>query len=176
MFENCTFQITTKSLRGQWVKRQLFCPTCSKLKYKMSEDIALMNSFCWLSIVVLLSRKWLKYQCKGLIQPVMIDSLMQKGRNSMTNAPELCKFGRIWMMVLWLSSPLDGISIHLCWYSRTQLWSPIIGLILWMHLANERQRYNVTSSLIGWAHSKMIPILWHNHSFQNIHNTVKSLI
>ena len=29
--------------------------------------------------------------------------------------------------------------------------------ILWMHPANERRRYNVKSSLIGWAHSQNDP-------------------
>ena len=28
------------------------------------------------------------------------------------------------------------------------------GIILWIRLANERWRYNVTSSLIGWAHTQ----------------------
>ena len=31
------------------------------------------------------------------------------------------------------------------------------GIVLWMHPANERPRYNVTSSLIGWAHSQNDP-------------------
>ena len=38
--------------------------------------------------------------------------------------------------------------------------SQVTGIILYMHPANERWPYNVTSSLIGWAHSrihKMIP-------------------
>ena len=30
----------------------------------------------------------------------------------------------------------------------------IAGIILCMHPANGRRRYNVTSSLIGWAHSQ----------------------
>ena len=30
-------------------------------------------------------------------------------------------------------------------------------MILWMHLANERRRYIVTSSHISWAHTQMIP-------------------
>ena len=33
------------------------------------------------------------------------------------------------------------------------------GIILCMHPANERRRYNVTSSLIGWAHSQTDPCL-----------------
>ena len=31
------------------------------------------------------------------------------------------------------------------------------GIILSMRPANERRRYNVTSSLIGWAHSQNYP-------------------
>ena len=30
---------------------------------------------------------------------------------------------------------------------------PVIGIILYMHPANERRSYNVTSSLIGWVHT-----------------------
>ena len=30
-------------------------------------------------------------------------------------------------------------------------WDDISGLILGLHPANERRRYNVTPSLIGWA-------------------------
>ena len=37
---------------------------------------------------------------------------------------------------------------------------------LFMRSANERRRYIVTSSLIGWAHKQMIPVLQiHGHSF-----------
>ena len=32
-------------------------------------------------------------------------------------------------------------------------------ILLWMHPANERRRYNVTSSLIGWAHSQNAPCI-----------------
>ena len=34
------------------------------------------------------------------------------------------------------------------------------GIILCMHPANERLRYNVTSSLIGWAHEQDDPWAW----------------
>ena len=34
------------------------------------------------------------------------------------------------------------------------------GLILWMHPANERRHYNLTLSLIGWAHSQNDPCLY----------------
>ena len=33
------------------------------------------------------------------------------------------------------------------------------GIILLMRPANERRRYNVTSSLIGWAHAQNDPCL-----------------
>ena len=35
------------------------------------------------------------------------------------------------------------------------------GIILCMCQANERRRYNVTSSLIGWAHTQNDPCRWH---------------
>ena len=42
------------------------------------------------------------------------------------------------------------------------------GIILYMRPANGRRRYNVTSSLIGWAHTQSDPcltlscfLLWH---------------
>ena len=45
-------------------------------------------------------------------------------------------------------------------YLRNQQ-TMISANILWMHPANERRRYNVTSSLIGWAHSqKWSLIIW----------------
>ena len=34
---------------------------------------------------------------------------------------------------------------------------PTSGIILSMHPANERQRYRVTPSLIGWAHAQSDP-------------------
>ena len=33
----------------------------------------------------------------------------------------------------------------------------ITGIILGMGLTNERRRYNVTASLIGWAHTQFDP-------------------
>ena len=38
--------------------------------------------------------------------------------------------------------------LYFCFHSKKVILS---GIILWMHPANERWRYNVTSSLIGWA-------------------------
>ena len=35
--------------------------------------------------------------------------------------------------------------------------TPVAGIILCMHPANGRRRYNVTSSLIGWAHTQNDP-------------------
>ena len=55
-------------------------------------------------------------------------------------------------------------------------WSPVYtirwqlqgaqytGIILWMRPANERRRYNVTSSLIGWAHTQNNPWIQHEVS------------
>ena len=40
-------------------------------------------------------------------------------------------------------------------YGSSVLYSaPLPEIILWMRPANERRRYTVTSSLIGWAHSQ----------------------
>ena len=55
----------------------------------------------------------------------------------------------------WPSMPRKGSILccsFLCWPKRGNR-NP--GIILWMRQANERQRYIVTSSLIGWH--KMIP-------------------
>ena len=44
------------------------------------------------------------------------------------------------------------------------------GIILYMRSANERWRYTVTPSLIGWAHTQNDP--WHNASDCNHHSCV----
>ena len=42
--------------------------------------------------------------------------------------------------------------------TKRECWSDLNpGIILYIRLANERRRYSVMSSLIGWAHSQMIP-------------------
>ena len=46
-----------------------------------------------------------------------------------------------------------------CYNSYTVLLYCIPGIILCMHPANERWRYNVTSSLIGWAHAQNEPCI-----------------
>ena len=43
---------------------------------------------------------------------------------------------------------------------RKGQWRIESSLILYMLPANERRRYNVTSSLIAWVHSQMIPVEW----------------
>ena len=53
------------------------------------------------------------------------------------------------------------------WLSVVDVWQkndyvktePYSGIILVMGSANERQRYNVVSSLIGWAHTQKVPLL-----------------
>ena len=43
---------------------------------------------------------------------------------------------------------------------RYETWSVLpAGIVLCMRLANERRRYNVTSSLIGWAHAENYPCI-----------------
>ena len=39
----------------------------------------------------------------------------------------------------------------------TQIWISYVGIILNMGSANEKRRYNVTSSLIAWAHTQNDP-------------------
>ena len=39
---------------------------------------------------------------------------------------------------------------------ESSIWSSAMGIIFCMRPANERRRYNVTSSLIGWAHMESI--------------------
>ena len=38
---------------------------------------------------------------------------------------------------------------------------PFLGIVLYMQPANERWRYNVTSSLIGWAHIQNDPCIFY---------------
>ena len=45
---------------------------------------------------------------------------------------------------------------HVQWWSS---FGHISGVILGMGLANERRRYNVTSSLIGWPHTQNDPCI-----------------
>ena len=59
------------------------------------------------------------------------------------------------------------------WYKTTT------GFILWMHPANERRRYVVTSPLIGWAHAqkdlcinRIQPSANHVHMSVDIHREV----
>ena len=44
------------------------------------------------------------------------------------------------------------------------LWPGKSGIVLCMRPANEKRRYNITSSLIGWAHA-------HNHILRNTSST-----
>ena len=53
----------------------------------------------------------------------------------------------IWMELL------EKETINNCCSTQSGLRPFHAGIILCMHPANERRRYNVTSSLIGWAHS-----------------------
>ena len=52
---------------------------------------------------------------------------------------------------------------HMSYFRHTKCYTPYPaiagdpGIILWMRPANERRRYNVTSSLIGWEHSQNDP-------------------
>ena len=49
-----------------------------------------------------------------------------------------------------------GTIIYAC-RNRRQTMLIKAGILLRMHQANERRRYNVTSSLIGWAHEPNDP-------------------
>ena len=63
------------------------------------------------------------------------------------------KFGQIVEIILRsLSLPIPA------WYKSTQNKSRMMTrIVLGMGLANERRRYNVTSSHIGWAHTQNDP-------------------
>ena len=78
-----------------------------------------------------------------------IDAFVQKRRNSIALALELrlsCTNSSICV------GTNNGIRRFFFTYS---------GIILWMHPANERRCYNVTSSLIGCVHSQNNPcVLW----------------
>ena len=43
--------------------------------------------------------------------------------------------------------------VHWIWMPQYWLWDTCTGIVLCMHPANERWRYIVTPSLIGWAHT-----------------------
>ena len=71
------------------------------------------------------------------------------------------------------------------WYVRSWLTDvnephtlTYAGLILCMRPANERRRYNETSSLIGWAHTKNDPCLWPNNAWsrKSIHNKTGKIL
>ena len=59
----------------------------------------------------------------------------------------------IWYFWLEINTWQDG------YYIETGPWVsfPHPGIILWMRPANERQRYIVMSSPIGWAHTQNDP-------------------
>ena len=61
----------------------------------------------------------------------------------------------------------SGCAIELCLIDATLsgAWFTGSGLILGLRLANERQRYFVTTSLIGWVHALNKPC-WFARSLQ----------
>ena len=46
------------------------------------------------------------------------------------------------------------------------------GIILWMHPANEKQRYIVTSPLIGWPHTQNDPCVCTTISMENTYDFI----
>ena len=52
-------------------------------------------------------------------------------------------------------TPLAIDNSTMFWCQTSRSWCP--GIILCMHPANERRRYNVTSSLTGWVHAQNDP-------------------
>ena len=58
----------------------------------------------------------------------------------------------------YLDLGLQGFYLHQ-WRQRWEIWLLLwhTGINLWMRPANERRRYIVTSSLIGWAHTRNDP-------------------
>ena len=63
-------------------------------------------------------------------------------------------------------------SYKACGYDIKKTRSPYPGIILCMRPANERRRYNVTLSLIGWTHSQNDPCL----SYVNCASMIRNLL
>ena len=57
-------------------------------------------------------------------------------------------------LLVWHVKPVDIID-------RLARWTGLAGIILCMRPANERWRYNVTASLVGWAHAQKDPWAWY---------------
>ena len=82
--------------------------------------------------------QWKRHETNGLVQD---------RRNSIANALELrlsCTNPSKWAFAFDKYGKLTWLD----WLTYLQAWS---GLILGLHSANERQRYIVTMSLIGWV-------------------------
>ena len=60
------------------------------------------------------------------------------------------------------NTDVTNVEIHIQWRNNMPISINVVpddepGIILYTHPANERRRYNVTSSLIGWAHTQNDP-------------------
>ena len=75
------------------------------------------------------------------------------------------KFKEVFMKNSWNSIPSwhtspENLSAALREYAKR--FSCVAGIVLCMGSANERRRYNVTSSLIGWAQTQIDPWCWNS--------------
>ena len=86
-------------------------------------------------------------------------------RPQCVNGASTAKAGNPWWFSLKIDICMYFVNIIFCCYSSV-IWSNAFvyqgtaGIILCIHPANERWRYNVTSSLIGWAHTQNDPWNW----------------
>ena len=63
---------------------------------------------------------------------------------------------------------LEGTEINYDGWKQVPVVNTV-GIILCMHPANERWRYSVTPSLIGWAHTQNDPWCWYSVYQTNCH-------
>ena len=61
--------------------------------------------------------------------------------------------------LVWLKT---GVVLHTTRENQSQFAEDkFAGIVLCIHPANERRRYIVTSSIIGWVHTQNSPWVWH---------------
>ena len=82
-------------------------------------------------------------------------TLLMRGLDHFCRCPIVSSHGIAQLEIGW-------INIAIVKQSQTELWwLEKAGIVLWMHPANERRRYIVTSSLICWVHTQNYP--WKGH-------------
>ena len=92
-------------------------------------------------------------------------------RTCMGNQPR-CKIsdeGAKWNVLKWMFS-IVKLLIHVMLYQVHKKLMGLAGFILCVIPANERRRYYVTSSLIGWAHPQKVPWACNISHEYNLHS------